>query len=218
MNHAPQTSEREQSIQNQFSSRAPIYDGSAACYLEFGHDQVARVDIQFMKGEPPRGKLTGPVHDLIADKASFGADIVAGDANAVAIEANQVMVTSEIGNAVLYDPSGIHRDGAVSQGRRQAVVLTYSILERMRTNAAVARTGAYNYAWSANCPAPGGGTLAATDLTNWVGEIKAGLGQGACGSIACNGNLCTISIRWDDSRGTPVPNAPTLTISTVSRL
>jgi len=30
MNHAPQTSEREQSIQNQFSSRAPIYDGSAA--------------------------------------------------------------------------------------------------------------------------------------------------------------------------------------------
>jgi len=110
------------------------------------------------------------------------------------------------------------RNNQSSLERSQAVVLTYSILERMRTNAAVARTGAYNYAWSANCPAPGGGTLAATDLTNWVGEIKAGLGQGACGSIACNGNLCTISIRWDDSRGTPVPNAPTLTISTVSRL
>ena len=50
------------------------YDGSAACYLEFGHEQVARVDIQFMKGEPPRGTLTGPIHDLIADKASFGAE------------------------------------------------------------------------------------------------------------------------------------------------
>lgn len=110
------------------------------------------------------------------------------------------------------------RNNQSSLERSQAVVLTYSILERMRTNATVARTGAYNYAWSAACAAPAGGTLAATDLTNWVGEIKAGLGQGACGSIACAGNLCTITIQWDDSRGTPVPNASTFSISTISRL
>lgn len=48
------------------------YDGAAACYLEFGHEQVARVDIRFMKGEPPQGALTGPHHDLLADKAAFG--------------------------------------------------------------------------------------------------------------------------------------------------
>lgn len=63
-------------------------------------------------------------------KASFGADIVAGDTNAAAIEANQVTVTSDIGNAVLYDPSGIHRDGVVTQGRRQAAVLTFTELAR----------------------------------------------------------------------------------------
>lgn len=110
------------------------------------------------------------------------------------------------------------RNNQSSLERSQAVVLTYSILERMRTNAAVASTGAYNYAGSAACPAPGGGTLAATDLGNWITEIRAGLGQGACGSVACVGNLCTITIQWDDSRGTPVPNASTLSISTVSRL
>jgi sulfide:quinone oxidoreductase len=48
------------------------YDGAAACYLEFGHEQVARVDIRFMKGEPPQGALAGPHHDLLADKAAFG--------------------------------------------------------------------------------------------------------------------------------------------------
>jgi len=110
------------------------------------------------------------------------------------------------------------RNNQSSLERSQAVVLTYSILERMRTNAAVARAGAYNYAAPAGCPAPGVGTLAATDLTNWITELRAGLGQGACGSVACAGNLCTITIQWDDSRGTAVPNAATLQISTVSRL
>ena len=110
------------------------------------------------------------------------------------------------------------RNNQSSLERSQAVVLTYSILERMRTNAAVARTGAYNFAGSAACPAPAAGTLAATDLTNWIREIQTGLGQGACGSVACAGNLCTITIQWDDSRGTPVPGASTLSISTVSRL
>lgn len=49
------------------------YDGAAACYLEFGEHEVARVDIQFMKGEPPHGTLSGPSPQLVADKAAFGA-------------------------------------------------------------------------------------------------------------------------------------------------
>lgn len=52
------------------------YDGSAACYLEFGHDQVARVDIQFMHGQPPHGALSGPQHDLMVQKADFGSSRV----------------------------------------------------------------------------------------------------------------------------------------------
>jgi sulfide:quinone oxidoreductase len=52
------------------------YDGSAACYLEFGHHVVARVDIEFMHGQPPHGALSGPLHDLLAQKADFGSSQV----------------------------------------------------------------------------------------------------------------------------------------------
>ncbi|MEY4174403.1 MAG: hypothetical protein RI900_1568 [Actinomycetota bacterium] len=48
------------------------YDGAAACYLEFGDDEVARVDIVFAPGQPPHGTLTGPRADLSADKIEFG--------------------------------------------------------------------------------------------------------------------------------------------------
>jgi sulfide:quinone oxidoreductase len=42
------------------------------CYLEFGYDQVARVDVTFMSGMPPVGRLEGPSEALAADKADFG--------------------------------------------------------------------------------------------------------------------------------------------------
>jgi sulfide:quinone oxidoreductase len=48
------------------------YDGRGICYLEFGHNQVAKVDVAFLSGQPPRGKLEGPSPALAADKADFG--------------------------------------------------------------------------------------------------------------------------------------------------
>lgn len=48
------------------------YDGAAACYVEFGEDEVARVDIVFAPGQPPHGTLSGPSPDLVADKNVFG--------------------------------------------------------------------------------------------------------------------------------------------------
>lgn len=51
---------------------ALTYDGAAACYLEFGEDEVARVDIVFAPGQPPRGSLTGPAVTLVSDKFEFG--------------------------------------------------------------------------------------------------------------------------------------------------
>ena len=50
------------------------YDGRGICYLEFGHDQVAKVDVTFRSGQAPSGGLEGPSPDLAADKAEFGAD------------------------------------------------------------------------------------------------------------------------------------------------
>jgi len=48
------------------------YDGHGICYVEFGHDQVGRVDVTFRSGERPSGEFDGPSLDYAADKAEFG--------------------------------------------------------------------------------------------------------------------------------------------------
>ncbi len=48
------------------------YDGHGMCYLEFGKDQVAKVDVTFVSGQPPSGTLDGPSADYVADKVEFG--------------------------------------------------------------------------------------------------------------------------------------------------
>ena len=57
-------------IRNTTSSTT--YDGHGMCYLEFGHDQVARVDITFLSGEKPVGEMHGPSSEYVADKVDFG--------------------------------------------------------------------------------------------------------------------------------------------------
>jgi len=54
------------------SSDAATYDGHGLCYLEFGHDQVAKVDVTFQSGQAPTGALEGPSRALVDDKADFG--------------------------------------------------------------------------------------------------------------------------------------------------
>ncbi|MFC5002812.1 FAD-dependent oxidoreductase [Dactylosporangium cerinum] len=53
---------------------AAQYDGRGVCYLEFGPDQVAKVDVTFRSGERPVGGLEGPSTALVADKTAFGTD------------------------------------------------------------------------------------------------------------------------------------------------
>ena len=48
------------------------YDGHGICYLEFGQDQVARVDVTFLSGQAPFGDLDGPSQAIAADKTDFG--------------------------------------------------------------------------------------------------------------------------------------------------
>jgi sulfide:quinone oxidoreductase len=48
------------------------YDGHGLCYLEFGRDQVARVEVTFLSGQAPVGGLDGPSQELAADKVRFG--------------------------------------------------------------------------------------------------------------------------------------------------
>jgi sulfide:quinone oxidoreductase len=49
------------------------YDGRGMCYLEFGHDQVARVEVTFVTGQKPIGNFEAPSQALAADKLEFGA-------------------------------------------------------------------------------------------------------------------------------------------------
>jgi sulfide:quinone oxidoreductase len=48
------------------------YDGRGLCYLEFGNDEVARVDVKFVAGQPPNGTFEPPSEALAADKEEFG--------------------------------------------------------------------------------------------------------------------------------------------------
>jgi sulfide:quinone oxidoreductase len=48
------------------------YDGRGICYLEFGGEQVAKVDVTFVAGQPPFGTYDGPSEALAAAKAEFG--------------------------------------------------------------------------------------------------------------------------------------------------
>jgi sulfide:quinone oxidoreductase len=50
------------------------YDGHGICYMEFGNDTIAKVDVTFRKGERPAGDLEGPSVELTADKTAFGTD------------------------------------------------------------------------------------------------------------------------------------------------
>jgi sulfide:quinone oxidoreductase len=51
---------------------AATYDGRGICYVEFGHDQVGRVEVTFRSGEPPTGTFEGPSLGYLEDKSKFG--------------------------------------------------------------------------------------------------------------------------------------------------
>ena len=48
------------------------YDGHGVCYLEFGNDLVARVEVTFLSGSAPVGDIEGPSQAIAADKSEFG--------------------------------------------------------------------------------------------------------------------------------------------------
>jgi sulfide:quinone oxidoreductase len=48
------------------------YNGRGACYVEFGHEKVGRVDVDFLSGPKPTGTFQAPSLALVAEKAHFG--------------------------------------------------------------------------------------------------------------------------------------------------
>ena len=100
--------------------------------------------------------------------------------------------------------------------RSQAVVQSYAILDAMRANAVAARAGEYNMAMTGTAPA--GATLADTDRADWINALQGmgGIGESAQGSINCNGAVCTVTVQWDDTRGSD--GSTTRQFATVTRI
>ncbi len=53
------------------------YTGRGSCYVEFGHGQVGRVDVDFLSGPKPTGTFQAPSEALVAEKTVFGSSRVA---------------------------------------------------------------------------------------------------------------------------------------------
>jgi type IV pilus assembly protein PilV len=87
--------------------------------------------------------------------------------------------------------------------RGVAVMETHAIADAMRADRVKATTAPYVYNIGIDDPTPTGGTtFAGKALEGWRNNLTTMLGADATGSVDCNGALCTIVIRWNDSRGT----------------
>ncbi len=53
------------------------YEGAGSCYVEFGHELVGRVDVNFLGGPKPTGTFQEPSDALVAEKRHFGSSRVA---------------------------------------------------------------------------------------------------------------------------------------------
>jgi type IV pilus assembly protein PilV len=86
------------------------------------------------------------------------------------------------------------RNNHSAMQRSVATILAYSMIDAMRANDGAA-PASYNTGYCAT----GGAGLAAADIAAWQAQIRASIGPSACGSIDCDGNTCTVAIRWDDT-------------------
>jgi type IV pilus assembly protein PilV len=87
--------------------------------------------------------------------------------------------------------------------RTQAVMHTYSIFDSMRANRDAALTNGFSPAGDTGmmCAPPVGGNTAANEVRRWVTDIIAS-NQTGCGRIQNNNGVFTVTVQWNDQRGT----------------
>ncbi|MGB3127989.1 MAG: type IV pilus modification protein PilV [Pseudomonas sp.] len=86
----------------------------------------------------------------------------------------------------------------------QASFIAYDMLDRVRANSGV------DYSWRQNERAPpsvAGASVRDLDLHDFEANIVGFAGEGAKGSVVVNGSEVTVSISWDDARGSNMPGA-----------
>ncbi len=91
-----------------------------------------------------------------------------------------------------------------SYERSAAVLSAYTMIDRLRADAAAAQAGSYDLALvDGSCNPPAGGTFAKDQLVAWLADLRSSMGPTACGGVTCAGGAagsCMITVRWDDSR------------------
>ena len=91
------------------------------------------------------------------------------------------------------------RDNESAYERGLAVIETHSIVDAMRADRTNATNNQFNI--TLTDPKPTGTSFAQMALASWRDNLTTMLGTAASGAVACNGADCTITISWDDSRG-----------------
>lgn len=93
------------------------------------------------------------------------------------------------------------RNNQGSYERTQTSILTQGIFDAMRANLAAVNANSYNTGGYI-CTAPQTASLATSDIARWITTLQTQIHSGACGSIECAAGVCTVNVRWDDSRAT----------------
>ena len=94
------------------------------------------------------------------------------------------------------------KNSGSSVERTQAMVHVYGMGDTLRANKARLasfNTGGYSCSAQAEAAKDDGSNA---DLLGWLSRLTRDVSPSACGSVNCPaGNVCTVSVRWDDSRG-----------------
>ncbi len=93
------------------------------------------------------------------------------------------------------------RNNQGSYERTQTSILTQGIFDAMRANLVAVNANSYNTSGYL-CTAPSPASLASSDIARWITTLQSQIHSGACGSINCAAGVCTVGVRWDDSRAT----------------
>jgi len=89
--------------------------------------------------------------------------------------------------------------------RTSAIILSYDLIDRMRVN----KTADYTLTMGAT---PSGATLKDADLVAWTTALANTLPSGD-GSVSYSGDIATVVVQWDDSRGTQGSNLHSFSVS-----
>lgn len=90
------------------------------------------------------------------------------------------------------------KNAGSSAERTQASIHMYEMGDLLRANRSRLtdfQTGGYMCLADADSNTSGA-------LKDWLGRLRSDISPSACGSVSCNGAVCTVGVRWDDTRGT----------------